>query len=98
MPIFFAGYRMKVEGPRGPRDDTAANNAVFFCRPMQRTGTYELPEVEGGKWGKYGGNSVECPIGSSVCGIQVKAEDPQGTFGDDTALNSAKLFCCPSYD
>lgn len=46
-----------------------------------------------GLWGTWGASSESCPIGSAICGIQVKMESYQGK-GDDTALNDLKFFCC----
>lgn len=67
---FIVALQMKVEPPKGLRDDTAANNVKFKCRLFNQYRNYEL-EGRGGPWGKWGDWSQSCPIGSAVCGIQV---------------------------
>ena len=46
-----------------------------------------------GKWGTW--EAVKkCPKDYYVCGMKSRWEEPQGSFGDDTALNSLELECC----
>jgi len=46
-----------------------------------------------GKWGIWEGAKT-CPFDYYVCGMKSRWEEPQGSFGDDTALNSLELQCC----
>ncbi|KAF4098994.1 hypothetical protein G5714_021024 [Onychostoma macrolepis] len=45
-----------------------------------------------GDWGDWGDWSQTCE-GKEICGIKAQVEEPQG-FGDDTALNDVRMFCC----
>ncbi|XP_017538196.1 vitelline membrane outer layer protein 1-like [Pygocentrus nattereri] len=80
-------FRLRVEGPQGDGDDTAANNIMFEC-----SGDVRNLVGEGTSWGEWGGWSKYCR-GKGICGIQTKLEGSQGS-GDDTALNDVKFFCC----
>ncbi|XP_063886967.1 vitelline membrane outer layer protein 1 homolog [Scylla paramamosain] len=42
-----------------------------------------------GRWGMYD----MCERGSYAHAFQLRVEEPQGIFGDDTALNSVRLYC-----
>ena len=48
--------------------------------------------VEKGGWGSWQ-DSVDCPDGYYVCGIQTRFEGSQGNR-DDTALNGIQMKCC----
>ncbi|XP_072517805.1 vitelline membrane outer layer protein 1 homolog [Salminus brasiliensis] len=79
-------FQLRVEPPKGIRDDTTANNIMFQC-----SGGEEL--VGGGpNWGSWGGWSKWCR-GTGICGILTKVEKPQGS-GDDTSLNDVIFLCC----
>uniref|UniRef100_A0A669QX97 Uncharacterized protein n=1 Tax=Phasianus colchicus TaxID=9054 RepID=A0A669QX97_PHACC len=80
-------FRLRVEPPRGLRDDTAANDASFVCSD----GT--VLEGGGGDRGLWGNWSDSCPPSVGVCGLRTRVEAPQRTR-DDTGLNSAVLLCC----
>ncbi|CAL4150622.1 unnamed protein product [Meganyctiphanes norvegica] len=43
-------------------------------------------------WGFWGETQV-CENGSYVYGLELKVEEDQGNFNDDSALNEIKLFC-----
>lgn len=47
----------------------------------------------GGPWGSWKQVSY-CPTNHYVCGLQQRVEKKQGD-GDDTALNSVNMVCCP---
>jgi hypothetical protein len=47
-----------------------------------------------GFWGDWT-KAVYCPANHFVCGMKVRMEGDQGKDGDDTALNSVELQCCP---
>ena len=68
---FLVGFNLKVEKSRGIRDDTAANDIKFVCRLLNQYRHYQL-SGKGGPWGKWGDWSERCPMGSAVCGVQVR--------------------------
>lgn len=54
-------------------------------------------EVDGGaRWGSWREASY-CPPNYYVCGLSQRVEGRQ-VRGDDTALNSVALECCPLFD
>lgn len=54
--------------------------------------TLESPQVTSwGTWGQW----EFCPSGSYVSGMQLKTEEYQGAFSDDSALNGIRLYCGP---
>ncbi|OXB52381.1 hypothetical protein ASZ78_001115, partial [Callipepla squamata] len=80
-------FRLRVEAPRGLRDDTAANDADMACSD----GTVLRGDgAAGGEWGEW---SDSCPPALGVCGLRTRVEAPQRTR-DDTGLNSVQLICC----
>jgi hypothetical protein len=84
---YLVAFSLRVEVPKTPGDNTAANNVRFRCSD----GT-EL-EGPGLSWGDFGDWSDPCLKGA--CGLQTKIERPRG-LRDDTALNDARVFCCLS--
>lgn len=80
------GFQLRVDGPQGGGDDTAANDINMNC-----TGGYEL-KGGGGPRGSWGERKY-CPLSQAVCGMQLKIQNSQGR-GDDTALNDVSLLCC----
>ena len=44
-------------------------------------------------FGSFGEWSEQCSNG--ICAIETRAQEPQGAFGDDTALNDVNMYCCP---
>ncbi|XP_052068553.1 vitelline membrane outer layer protein 1 homolog [Mytilus californianus] len=85
------GFRLQVEAKQGRGDDTAANTVNFRCRSFNGGATNIIGTR--GFWGKVGAWSQTCPLGSAICGLEVRIEPNQGR-GDDTALNDAKFYCC----
>ena len=61
---------------------------IFFQNEVNFNEIYGNAEF----WGRWGAWSVECPLYSAVCGIEVKSQAPLLT--GDTALNDVRLFCC----
>ncbi|XP_025029497.1 vitelline membrane outer layer protein 1-like, partial [Python bivittatus] len=85
-------FSLRVEGPQGLSDDTAANNIKFMCSNR------EILESNSLEWGKYGSWSDTCNPMSFICGLQTKVEIVQG-IDDDTSLNDVRFFCCkPTLD
>ena len=82
---YLTSFSLKVEGPVGKRDDTAANNIQFQCSDIT------ILEGYGGVWGGWGSWSGVCHRG--ICGITTRVEGPQGRK-DDTALNDVTFECC----
>ncbi|XP_016423553.1 vitelline membrane outer layer protein 1-like isoform X2 [Sinocyclocheilus rhinocerous] len=83
---FLTAFQLRVESSRGIGDDTAANNIRFNCSGeslLLGDGTHR------GEWGDW---SPLCQ-GRGMCGIMTRIEEKL-KFGDDTALNDARMFCC----
>ncbi|NWH74610.1 VMO1 protein, partial [Piaya cayana] len=76
-------FSLRTEESQGEGDDTAANNIQFRC--LDDT----VLIGDGLSWGTFSSWSKSC----NICGLQTKVEHPQG-FGDDTALNNVRFFCC----
>ncbi|CAL8129056.1 unnamed protein product [Orchesella dallaii] len=111
------GFQLRVEPYMGSSDDTATNNARFFCSNAPDPNQYvEGDGLEFGSWSE----TRRCFTNQAVCGFQTQVEDCDSTDdctglnnilaeccdrfqlktetyryidGDDTALNSIKLFC-----
>ncbi|XP_043090322.1 vitelline membrane outer layer protein 1-like isoform X2 [Puntigrus tetrazona] len=84
---FLTAFQLRVEGSQGAGDDTAANNIRFKCSGR----SFLLGD--GTHWGDWGDWSNMCE-GKGICGIKTRVEEPHGTWGDDTALNDMRMFCC----
>ncbi|XP_016325650.1 vitelline membrane outer layer protein 1-like [Sinocyclocheilus anshuiensis] len=83
---FLTAFQLRVESSQGIGDDTAANNIRFNCSGgslLLGDGTHR------GEWGDW---SPLCQ-GRGMCGIMTRIEEKL-KFGDDTALNDARMFCC----
>uniref|UniRef100_A0A8C5T439 VMO1 protein n=1 Tax=Malurus cyaneus samueli TaxID=2593467 RepID=A0A8C5T439_9PASS len=80
---YLISFSLRREESQGGGDDTAANNIQFrSSHEAVLVGDVLL-------WGTFGSWTNSCKI----CGLQTKAEPPQG-LQDDTALNNVKFFCC----
>lgn len=66
-----------------------------FCSAEDWSQQSELlaAEKQAGEWKK-----VLCPAGSFVQGAQVRFQDDQGTFCDDSAIQGLQLTCKNPYD
>ena len=72
-------------------------NSMREFKEVDRDANRKRVEVYGGgKWGSWREPSF-CPPNHYVCGLSQKVENSQGK-GDDTALNSVALECCPLFD
>ena len=89
---FMKGFSLKVESDRAfGDDDTAVNDMKAFCGHQ----FVEVQSSNGQKFGRFGSQAY-CPGQSSVCGLSVKSEEPQG-MADDTAVNDVTMYCCYDY-
>lgn len=80
---------------QGGSDDTAANFSKFKCQDVDVEPEYDLAHPPGhGEWGSYGTWSQSCLLSSAICGIQTKSRSSSRFFGDDTAPNDVKFYCC----
>ncbi|XP_051734802.1 vitelline membrane outer layer protein 1-like [Ctenopharyngodon idella] len=84
---FLTAFQLRVQPSREFKDNTAANNIRFNCSQGS------LLQGDGTDWGEWGDWSALCQ-GRGMCGIRTRIEEPQGFFGDDTALNDVRMFCC----
>ncbi|XP_075037375.1 vitelline membrane outer layer protein 1 homolog [Mixophyes fleayi] len=82
---YVVSFQIKVEPNQFVGDDTALNNIKIQCSNGEQL------EPKGDPWGSYSLWSGKCNSGG--CGIQTKVEKPQA-FGDDTAVNDVRMFCC----
>lgn len=76
---------LRSEGKQGGGDDTAANNVDMICQGGVKV------HGSGKSWGRWS-HTVSCH-NRVICGIQTKVESRQG-WGDDTALNRVRFYCC----
>lgn len=84
---YINGYRLRSQVDQGSSDDTAANDAHFFC-----TDGLELDSGEGMTWGNWM-PEAKCADNVKVTGISVQFEAYQGGSADDSALNDLSLIC-----
>ncbi|XP_060604351.1 vitelline membrane outer layer protein 1-like [Ruditapes philippinarum] len=95
---FLTSFNLQVEPRQQILDDSSVNYVKFKCRDLHGTlPSYELAKARlpgYGIWGEYGSWSDECSFGTAICGIRTRVSEPQGMFGDDTALDDVMFFCC----
>ncbi|XP_076100745.1 vitelline membrane outer layer protein 1-like [Mytilus galloprovincialis] len=92
---FLTSFALQVENRQGGSDDTAANFSKFKCQDVDVEPEYDLAHPPGhGEWGSYGTWSQSCLLSSAICGIQTKSRSSSRFFGDDTAPNDVKFYCC----
>ena len=76
----FVSGRMRMESPRGPLDDTAANAIKLTAR----LGGAEVQPADQRGWGDWQLFTQRCPAGTAVCGIQTIVEGVQGGYSRTT--------------
>ncbi|XP_053165856.1 vitelline membrane outer layer protein 1-like [Hemicordylus capensis] len=80
-------FTLRVDKRRGfGHDNKAAVNVRFICQGGQVLTGNSYKSGDFGPW------SDRCSS-SSICGLQTKVEDQQGS-GDESALNDVRFFCC----
>jgi hypothetical protein len=87
---YVGGYQMRVEPPRGSKDDTALNAVYLHCYDRAGNWVYWFTPHDG-HWGDVG-QRADCPKGTYATAFMLKVEPPQGK-GDDTGANSVKFTC-----
>ncbi|CAC5418377.1 unnamed protein product [Mytilus coruscus] len=92
---YLSSFALQVEELLpGDRDDVAATYVKFWCRDLDLNREHEIAHPPGrASLGIYGNQSEKCNQGTAICGLQTNIEAPI-FFGDDTALNNVKFFCC----
>lgn len=89
---FFASLAMYSEEQCRRCDNTAANSIEMLCR--EDSGRNHWMKTGEGEFGwSTVMQTVHCPDGQAICGVQTRVQSRQGP-GDDTALNQIKLKCC----
>ncbi|XP_076099030.1 vitelline membrane outer layer protein 1-like isoform X1 [Mytilus galloprovincialis] len=93
---YLTSFALQVELLQpGDRDDVAATYVKFWCSDLDIKDEHKIAHPPGhGLLGVYGNQSEKCNPGSAICGLQTNIEAPI-FFGDDTALNNVRFFCCP---
>ncbi|KAG2425893.1 hypothetical protein HYH02_014894 [Chlamydomonas schloesseri] len=85
---YITAARIKIQPNQGLfTDDTAANGVEFRCsdNTVIKSGAGDY-----GSWSAW----AACPASQYICGLQVKTQPAQGIFGDDTAVNGLRFYCC----
>eukprot|EP00933_Yihiella_yeosuensis_P084866 TRINITY_DN995_c0_g1_i2.p1 TRINITY_DN995_c0_g1~~TRINITY_DN995_c0_g1_i2.p1 ORF type:complete len:587 (-),score=94.50 TRINITY_DN995_c0_g1_i2:197-1957(-) len=77
------GFKQKVEGKQGLRDDTAMNAVEFQC---EDGATVKSSTSEWGSWSGW----VSCPSGEHIVSYRMKSEGPAI---DDTSVNGIRAKC-----
>ncbi len=68
------GFQLRVEAFGVIDDETATNNARFFCSNMEEDRYIEGDGLNFGLWR----GSVRCPSGQTICGIQTQIQPDRG--------------------
>ncbi|CAG7785485.1 unnamed protein product [Allacma fusca] len=103
---FVYGFQLKVETTMNDiSDDTGLNGIFLLCStPAARRFTYEFfgpyaptPPSNAissrvGNFGEYR-NVWQCAGGSFAIGLELRSQEPQGIFWDDTAANNLRIHC-----
>uniref|UniRef100_A0A8C5PBE1 Vitelline membrane outer layer protein 1 homolog n=1 Tax=Leptobrachium leishanense TaxID=445787 RepID=A0A8C5PBE1_9ANUR len=69
---------------------------LFLLLPALSPATPDVPVIDVpnvGPWGAWG-NIQMCPQDYVATGFALKIQENQG-YGDDTAVNGIRLYCCP---
>jgi hypothetical protein len=81
------GFQLKVEQPKGHRDDTGANNFRMICSDFSKTYFKQFQiEGDGTKWGEWTDVQV-CKHGYAACGIVTQVEKDGGKNRKDILLS-----------
>ena len=89
---YACGAKVRFEGSRGSKDDTAANALQLkYCHYVDWYTQSDWKSAYDGLWGSWK-DPVLCPANKYIDGAQVRFEDSRGSK-DDTALNGLKIRC-----
>ncbi|XP_071537831.1 vitelline membrane outer layer protein 1-like [Panulirus ornatus] len=89
---FLTGMRANVLESQGLlHDDVAVENVEMRCAASNETiiGVQATEKFPLGKWSVWS----ECPIGSMVCGLKLRYENPVLT-ADDAGTTDILMYCC----
>jgi hypothetical protein len=89
---YACGAEMRFEDADDASDDTAGNGLRLTYCHLDDWNAQSVKEIYAGLWGDWKGMQM-CTSGFYVDGGQVRFEDRQGGFRDDTALNGLKIHC-----
>lgn len=70
------GFQLRVEAFGVVDDETATNNARFFCSNMDQGSFIEGDGLTFGSWR----GSVRCPNGQAICGVQTQVQADRGAL------------------
>ncbi|ODM92212.1 Vitelline membrane outer layer protein 1 [Orchesella cincta] len=89
-PGYLNGFQLRVEEYQGNSDDTATNNARFYCSNLPNPNDYV--EGDGLSYGSWS-QEQRCYSSQYICAIQTQVEPNMGD-DDDTMLNNVRMECC----
>merc|ERR1712226_123734 len=87
---YVCGIAVRNE-PQGQVDETALNGITAQCCSKTNWDTTNNHVIEEGIWGSWITPPTTCPKNMFACGFEWQSQEPQGSFGDDTAANGIKM-------
>ncbi|KAM4567910.1 vitelline membrane outer layer protein 1 homolog isoform 1-T1 [Fundulus diaphanus] len=89
--FFAVGFSVRVESNQYGDDDTALNGIRLICSQDESRDYLYYVESHTGHFGEWS-HPQYCPSGV-LTSFQIRVEEHQGMFGDDTAVNNIKFRC-----